>query len=602
MNASRAKCSLAVALLSAGVLMSVPALAQSGPVDLSPPTRTTPEEPTQPAVKSPPLTPPSMIGAEGVTMEAPIMGDTVESETLGQIDPDVAGSLSADDGGFGLAMWWGTDRRVIETFMAQLPVRSPSPAMRNLMRRLLLTGAEVPSGGKPGSLIALRADLLATMGDFDGVNALLGAVPGYSGNAELLRVEMDSRLLTGDVARACQMAHAHIESQNTIYWQKAFTFCQAIEGQQQAALLGLGLLEELNVDDPVFFQLVQTIAREGKPPTIESLAEPTPLHLAMARIAKAQLPSDVISSNRPGVLRAIAISPNASAELRLEAAERAEMAGALETDALRQIYASIEFSEDDLKNPLTVAATHSGPMSRALLYRATLSQSVPAAQAEALSSALELARAGGRYASTARAFLPQLSRVEASADLVWFAPEAVRAYLITAHPQEARAWFDLLESAARHDSETARALEQLMPVARLSGFAGADDWTMDKLPKWWASIKDTAGARDKAAMLTAALDALGEYVPESMWVELIDGPTHQSIAAPYPALRFLLDGASSQARIGETVMLSLVVLSDGGLAGSDPAVVHRVLKALRNIGLNDEARALALEAVVAAGL
>lgn len=602
MNVSRAKRSLTSALVSAGLLASAPALAQGGPVDLSPPTRTMPQAPSQPVVQQPPLTPPSVIGAEGVQMEVPIMGGKVEAEALDQIDPDVAGSLRAEDGGFGLAMWWGTDRKVIETFMPQLPVRSPSPTTRNLMRRLLLTGAEVPAGGKPGSLIAMRADLLVTMGDFDGVDALLGAVPGYNGNADLLRAEMDSRLLTGDVARACQMAHAHIESQNTNYWQKAFTFCQAIEGQQQAALLGLSLLEELNVDDPVFFQLLRTVASEGKPPRIESLTNPSPLHLAMARVAKAELPSDVISSNRPGVLRAIAISPNASAELRLEAAERAEMAGALETEALRQIYASIEFSDEALKNPLTEAAKRSGPMSRALLYRATLVQTVPAAQAEALSSALELARTGGRYASTARAFLPQLSRIVASADLVWFAPEAVRAFLITSRPQEAQPWFELLSSAARHDPEAARALEQVMPVARLSGFAGADEWTMDRLPQWWASVKDTPGARDKAATLTASLDALGEFVRENMWVELIEGPTLHSITAPHASLWFLLDGASSQARIGETVLLGLIALGDGGLAQADPVVVHRVLKALRNIGLNDEARALALEAVVAAGL
>jgi hypothetical protein len=616
--ASRAERALISAVMAMALLVgSGVAFAQGGPVNLTPPPRPQPPDQTQPQLqtqpqpqvqtqpqpqRSPqtPLKP--FVGAEGVNIDGPAMGGVVEQQSLGQVDLDVAGVLNGENGGFGPAMWWGTDRRVIETLMAQLPVTSPSPVMHNLMRRLLLTGAEVPEGGQPGSLISLRAGLLASMGDFQGVNALLGVVPGYSDNAELLRVEMDTRLLTGDVARACQMAHANIETQDTLYWQKAFNFCQALEGQQQAALLGLLLLEELGVDDPVFVQLIRAIANQTKMPVIDSLADPTPLHLALARVAQAQLPSDVISSNRSGVLRAIAISPNANAELRLEAAELAERAGALEVDALRQLYASIEFTDDELKNSLTASAQRSGPMSRALLYRATLSQTVPAAQAEALSRTLSVARTGGRYASAARAFLPQLSRIEATSDLAWFAPEAIRAFLVSGHAKEVEPWFDLLNQAAKRDPEMAVALERLMPVVRLAGFSDADSWTMDRLGEWWSFMKDTPGAREKAAMLIVTFDALGEFVPETVWLELLEGPSHQSIMAPHPSSWFLLDSASAQARIGETVLLSLVILGDFGPARVEPMIVHRVLKALRNIGLNDEARAMALEAVVAAGL
>jgi len=286
----------------------------------------------------------------------------------------------------------------------------------------------------------------------------------------------------------------------------------------------------------------------------------------------------------------------------LEAAERAEASGALEVDTLRQLYASIEFTDDELKNPLTAAAKHSGPMSRALLYRSTLSQTVPAAQAEALSHALGAARTEGRYASAARAFLPQLSHVEASSDLAWFAPEAIRALLVTGRASEAEPWFYLLKQAAGNDPELALALEKLMPMARLAAFSGADSWTMDRLGAWWNFVKDTPGARENAAMLFSTFDAMGEFVPENIWLVLLDGPSHQSITAPHPSGWFLLEGAASQARIGETVLLSLAILGDAGPAHIDPMIGHRVLKALRNIGLNDEARALALETVVAAGL
>ncbi|MBL4614392.1 MAG: hypothetical protein JKY27_05910 [Magnetovibrio sp.] len=80
------------------------------------------------------------------------------------------------------------------------------------------------------------------------------------------------------------------------------------------------------------------------------------------------------------------------------------------------------------------------------------------------------------------------------------------------------------------------------------------------------------------------------------------GTSHTAMMAPYPAHWFLLRGASARGRVGETVLLSLVSLGDGGPARADPIVLHHVLKSLRNIGLDREARAMALEAVVAAGL
>lgn len=616
MNVSRAKRRLRVPRLVVAALAVLPiqGFAQEGPVDLSPPTSLEPSsrggaQPARPQSK--PINTPMpgenpMLGAEGVQMDMPVMGGSVQAETLDSVNPDVAGALSEARGGFGGAMWLDTKWSVIENLLPQIPVTTASPAMRDLMRRLLLTGAEVPEGGEPGSLISLRTGLLSAMGDFVGVNNLLGVVPGRTGNPDLLRVEVDTRFLTGDVARACRLAHAYIQEQGSTYWQKAFIFCQALEGDNGSAQLGLSLLEELGVEDPVFFTLVNALVRldekGAKPPLIDSLSDPTPLNLALARVAKVRLPGDVISSNRPGVLRAIAISPNASPELRLEAAERAEVAGALPVDALRQLYASIEFSQEQLKNPLTHAAQLTGPMSRALLYRATLMQTVPAAQAEALKRALDVARQSGRYASTARAFLPQLTRVPVTRDLVWFAPEAIRAFLITDRHQGAAPWFDLLKNAAELEPEMAAELESLMPVARLSGFEGAVDWTMDHLQGWWATVKETEGARDKAATLAATFSALGEYVPDEVWADLVVGTSHTALMAPYPSHWFLLESASTRARVGETVLLSLVSLGDGGPARADPIVLHHVLKSLRNIGLDREARAMALEAVVAAGL
>lgn len=526
----------------------------------------------------------------------------IQVDTLSTIDPDTAGVLSEDEGGFGIAMWAGTGRALVDTLLPRLPVNATSATMRDLMRRLLLSTAQVPQGeSESGGLVALRVRLLAAMGDTSGVDALLKATPGRNQNEQLMRIEADARFLANDNARACALAAGQIREQDSAYWQKAFIFCQALAGENDKAALGVALLREMGEEDAVFFDLVGALA-SGKTPTIESLPDPSPLHLAMARVVKAQLPPDVISSNRPAVLRTVAVSPNAPVELRLEAAERAAAAGALAVDALRQLYTSISFSDEELANPLSKAEAESGPLSRALLYRTSLVQTVPAAQAEAVARALSLAREGGRYASTVRVFMPVIKRIPPSAELLWFAPEAVRALLINGDRETALVWLGVLRASGLFNQEAKAALTALSPVVRLAGSGVAQDWSPEGLTGWWEGEKDKEGARQRAALLYSLFGAFDETVPAASWEALLDGPQRITVAMPSPALWYRLASAADNARVGETVLLALLALGEGGPGQADPVILRRVLASLRGSGLEDEARALAVEAAVEAGL
>ena len=438
------------------------------------------------------------------------------------------------------------------------------------------------------------------------------------------------------------MAAQQISTESSPFWQKSFIFCQALAGEHDKAALGVTLLQEVGDDDEPFYSLVDALA--GNPATIESLPDPTPMHLSIARVAKAQLPSDVVASSRPGILRTIAVSPNASVEIRLEAAERAEIAGALDVDTLRQLYTSVSFSDQELANPLSKAEAESGPLSRALLYRTSLIQTVPTAQAEAASKALYLGREGGRYASIARVFLPVLKRIPPSAELSWFAPEIIRAFLSCGEQVSATPWFSLLRTSAQHNQESAEALVALLPVARLAGYSHTIEWSSKHLNKWWEQVRKDNGASNKAALLYNLLEVLGDDVPRKAWDALLDGPQLITIAMPNSALWHSLDEATKVSslaqkvllrapfsdvlqtsstvqtdqdvvqtsitddrlalppRIGEIILLALIALGESGPSQSEPIVLRKVLDSLKTVGLESEVRALALEAAVAAGL
>jgi len=583
-----------LALMSLAFAFSVGA--QEGPVRLIPPS----------ATGSPPPSVPAPAGADGggerVQPPAALVGPEVQIDKLTSLNFDSAGTLADADGGLGPQMWKGTPRSLVDSLLPKLPVNVVSPAMRGLMRRLLLTPAAAPEGPtEGGSLIVERTRLLAAMGDQAGVTALLEAIPGRANNPALLRLETDVRFLGNDNARACATAAGQVREGRDSYWLKAFAFCQGLAGEVGKAQLASALLREMGEEDAVFTQIMDRFA--GAAPTpLASLRNPTPLHIAMARAANVQLPKDVLSVTSPGVLRTISISPNAPIDVRLDAAERAEAAGALPTEALRQLYMGVSFTEQDLANPLSKAEAESGPLSRALLYRTAMIQTVPAAQAEPVTKALALARRGGRYPSAVRVFMPVLKRIPASVDLLWLVPEAARASLFAGDAEAARGWFAVLRGASHVDKDAASVLASLVPLAKLAGSVEGQGFQAADLAKWWETAKGRDNARVLAEMFFSLYDLMVEPVPPATWDLLLQTAERTPVPVASPALWARLESAARERRIGETVLFALLALGEGGPTQADPFTLARTLRALDTAGFKAEARALALEAAVALGL
>lgn len=591
----------------------------------------------------------------------------VEVDTLATVDPETVGTLGSDDGGLGFNLWQGADRAFVATLIAEMPVRAPSPVMRDLMRRLLLTAAQPPiargatspdgeasAPAKKKSLISLRVQQLAAMGDIPGVGELLAVVPGKVTDPALLQVEANARFLANDNARACGITAQEVQAGvEAAYWQKAMIFCQILAGEPEKAEIGISMLNELGAKEPAFYALTDRLLG-GASSELTSVRDADGLLLAMARASKTALPADATRSNRPGVLRAIAQNPNVAADIRLEAAERAEAPGALDTEALRQLYATVPFEQEDLKRPLSRAEEIGGPLARALLYRSALVQKIPTAQAEIIGKALKIAVGEGRYGAAARVFQPLISKIPPSADLLWFAPDAVRLMLSNNDPEGAEAWFKLLQASALFQDDSKALLTRLTPLVRLVGTMGLENEPRD-LNVWWRSIAQEPDAARRAALLYSLLDGLGDFVPLDTWQAMGPVTGRTAVDMVHPALwfrliamtdavndwtarreareaAFLADAAAGapvaepveEAKLvaagedevlpappeptvlpphrGEIILMALSVIGDAGPAQAGPAALRQVVESLRAIGLEQEARDLALEAALSAGL
>ncbi len=621
--------------------------------DVEEETETLQEPERRPPVRLVPPQEPSPVPRETEPLPAPrrsIAGSRTEVDVdrLHAIDPDSVGVLSEDKGGFGTEMWAGTPRSLVERLMPHLPAAARSREMRSLMRRLLLSTATAPAGPATAhSLVSLRVERLAAMGDIDSVNKLLKVAPVQFTDEALLRAQVDSLLLVNDSAGACPHVRTAIREFRGRYWQEVLIFCQALSGEHPRAMMGLDLMREHGLDSySVFYKLAAFLIEEWRG-EIFSLSEPKAVELAMMRAANLRLPADVVMTEKPAILRAIAGSPNADLEVRLGAAERAEAAGVFSAQALRQIYASVEFTPEEIGNALTLAESEGGPRARALLLRAARMQEVPTAKAEALLTLLGLAREKGLYGTVARASLPILMDITPSAELVWFAEEAGRALFLTGNAGQAMDWYKLAEREAYGVDEASRARARLWPLAQLADKEDTLQWDASMLAAWLAAPSEPvirpqeedeavaaweeeekeeelfaaspeAGAaaamapagpsRYQASVLLSLFDALGEPIDINEWDSLVretplkEDPSLSGLSIPPAALWYGLRTATEDLRLGESVLMALLCLGEEGLNRVHPFTLNEIVRGLRLIGLEDEVRALAVEAAIAAGL
>ena len=303
----------------------------------------------------------------------------------------------------------------------------------------------------------------------------------------------------------------------------------------------------------------------------------------------------------PPLQVAIAQAPKVALERRAAAAESACNEGLLDGVSLAWIYEAYSFTPEELSGSISAAETVTGPRLRALHYQAARNESLPATRAEILRVALEHGEEVGLYAALMALYLPIILEIPVTAELAWFAATAGRALYAAGQYERAGAWLILGRQEALINPQGSTAAASLWPYSRLAG--GGVMTTEGNLAAWRAMREGMGGAElDRLqTLLRAAFQALGERDPLS-WSLIAADVERFGPPVPSAALLYALDEASASRRVGETVLLSLIILGEDGPGKSHAFALSAVLTALSRVGLDREARALAIEAALARGV
>lgn len=554
------------------------------PVLLTPPPEETPSAAPAPSPPAP------------VIERAP---EGIEVAPLGEIATDYGGTLDPRAGGFPLDMWRDSDRGFVERLLAQLPVVPQSPALRSLARRLLLSSVEAPEGPATVDLRSVRADRLMALGERRAAAELLALVPESKRDATTERLRLESAWLAGEDEKACgDVANLIRRYDQDLYLQKALIFCQARAGQTDEATLGLDLLREQGHadEDGAFFDLVGVLTGLRQKAEVETLDEPKGLHVALLRAAGLALPESAAADPELAGLR---LAGSAAADA-LAATEQAVIAGLAEPSALAQAYRAEAVATEDLAGASDLEPD--SPHARAALFQAAAQAEQPTRRALLIQRALGAARGTDGYLTAVRVYLPMIEQIDPTPATAAAAGELGRAPYVGGRYELAGAWLDLARRESQTNPNAAAAVAELSVLARLAGGVDAGAWDANAVAAWLAAQGGAGDAEAdlRAARLFALFDGLGQPVGPA-WRMLADPAATNAPPMPDPALWFALGDAAGAGRLGETVMLALYVLGPEAPGGAHPIALSRALAALRQVGLEDEARAIAFEAALANG-
>ncbi len=516
------------------------------------------------------------------------------------IERDTAGILDFASGALPATLWTGSTRPTIDPLLAAATAGRYA-ALRDLSRRALASPANPPAaepGETPADFAALRAAALLRLGETDAARLLAARVLRFQAEPTAHAVLREALFLAPDPGPACDQVRATIDLAAQPDWARAQVVCQAIAGDLARARLGLSLQREQKLPaDDWLDRLVALL--DGVPRALDGgKAELRPHHLPLFAVAKTAPPVPALATLPPGHVRAIASNPGFPIETRLRAAEAATAAHGADGRLLAGLYAAVPLQPRESADPLAFATQETGPRGRAALYHHVRTKPAGPERATAFAQAVQVAEKRGAGRAFRRAAIDLVREIPAEIETAEHAVLVARTLLIERRSAEATRWYDTLSAGAR-SSGVGRSdgAALLGPLLFLAGVPLPEMGDPQGLLAWRALQErlDPPRAAARIRLLRSLLEALGSPALE------LETQGAAAPAIPASPLLAALEQAAQARLMGETILRAAAAMAEPGLR-ENAAAIAVTIRALDTAGLGDEARGLALEAALAAGL
>ncbi|EIZ80447.1 hypothetical protein WSK_1005 [Novosphingobium sp. Rr 2-17] len=491
-------------------------------------------------------------------------------------DPGMTGLLDESEGGMRADSLSGESAGLIRLAMEANRGNLVSRWGHILLRRALASRLQPPTGMNAGDFVALRVALLLRMGEVEAARAVLQQldIADYTPATASLVVDLYAR--NADFTGLCPILATQGSLRDDPAWNISRTICQAFRGNSAAAITRLDRDLSRGTMPKMDLLLAQKYAgaagKSRRAVTIEWSEVPnlSPWRYGLALGVGLEPPAKLVADAGPEFAYITALAPMASLTRRASAADLAAANGVLSNSALVDLYSQIYADSDtsgewqdraeSLRDAYTLEDAKERLSAMQTLWKGATGQALY-----------------GRQILTAAA----AARVTPTSDLADNAADLIAAMLAAGYDANAQRWASVVKNGSQGWA--------LIMLASPGRTGALDTGALDT----FISDDESANKR-KSALLVAGLAGLqriangdaGRYSGD-MALKL-DSATRWTRA---------IDDAAARGDAAGVALLAGFGMQGDGWVRMTPRYLFHIVSALRQVGLEAEARMIAAEAV-----
>jgi hypothetical protein len=583
---------------AAALGLAIPAFSQDAPESLLPPGFEDPE-PLPPRAEPPPAAQPIPglplparpgFGAETRMTDASIaeleeiianLPPPIEIPDFARRPTDLVGPLEPGNRGLGEGAFGGANGRFLSTLMRRLDAPLPSRWTSILLRRALLSRIPAPSYVNPVDWVAERAWLLLRMGEADAARMLVQSVDVDQFTPKMFSVAVQTALASADPAGLCPLVESGRKTSGEAVWALSDAVCAALEGEASRASLLIDQARRRGTGGGIDLLLAEKVIGAGentrRAVTIEwdDVDELNTWRFGLAAATGLEIPARLMDAAGPRMQAWQARAPMIPVDHRVDAAETAATLGVFSNASLVEMYSLIADTTDITE----LSGSVGGKLRTAYAGRGVN------ARVEAIRTLWEEARTPDRRYARQILTAVAASRIAPSSELAQAAPELLASMLSAGIDRDLARWSGVvggMDGGAQSRAWALLAVGSPRPIE--IGNGSLDDFRKN----------DTSIGAYKSKLLIAALAGLDRIAPSAQ--AGLAGDAGVDLGREDRWTR-MLDAAVRTRQPGTVVLLAAAAMQTPHWRGVPPEHFYRIVRALRQVGFDYEARMIAAEAL-----
>ncbi len=462
------------------------------------------------------------------------------------------------------SVWEGTPLSLVETYFPKIPLHLTSPALRVLRSKILNEAYESLLPDSPYE--KTRLSLLIETGNFEKARELLLETSLPNKEAFLL----DIQWLSGEKKKACEKIANLMRTSPVLEWKKQNIYCLYLSGEEERGKIALELAHESDLKS---VSLLNTLFDPALRPSFDPAIGKSPFLLTVWGETGQDIPEENFKILSPSSLALVAMLKKLPFKTRLLVSEKAAAEGLLPSESFLPLIQ--EASPETLLGKFAAAFKTSNPKELLPLFKA-------ASQEQKLGFIAEV-------------FQTDLLKIEPSLENIPLAPYLIRAFLSSDNRDLSKKWASFYMREAPDEAIA------LLPLLHLA--FPQIPWEESQGQAWQAyqMRSNPSTASKNSYILRRLFNALQiPFGPEIKGEPPLPSWRQEKTLFEGDSLD-LLEAAVKSHRKGEGLLLVLTLIGETPLQDFSPDKLARLLEALMHLGYPAEARALALDFLLAKG-